>query len=335
MMTRMSLEFTPPTTISVPFGTRALKSETETEEIPGIADSRESALSRTSVTWIVKDGEGCRAVGASELGDLWLKQFHSAPEQIFQSIVVWLKSDPDRRAALVKLEHAGEHVIWFAKETSTRSWRVRLAAHFSHCRAANAWHQGLVMRACGIRTPRPIAYATRTRQGAFHEYLLTESLADSFNLRDWLVNFRQQSPSTSARDNRTLLIRNLATLVQSLHLHRFDHRDLKSSNILVTDSVSGPVCWIIDLDGVWRWPCLPMQRKVQNLARLWVGVRQNDCVTLSDALRFLKNYLGHDWRSQWKSYWRTIARRANKKFVQIQRKQISLPLQPSIPQNSP
>jgi len=271
---------------------------------------------------IVINRGGTHTVGVAELGLERLQQIHDAPGLLFGSTLDWLKQTPDRRAALIRFEFGCQRMDGFLKETRTKSWRVRFVAHLSSCRVANAFQKGHALRTQQICTPRPLAYFTLTKQGVFHEYLLTEVVPDSVSLSSWLI----QTSLKKSREfwaQRCNLSRELASQIRRLHQHRFDHRDLKASNVLVSNSGARPQPWLIDLDGVWQWPILPRVRVIQNLARLWVGVTMTNEVTATDALRFLKSYMGRDFLKSWRPLWRSISRRAAAKMIEIRRREIS------------
>lgn len=263
---------------------------------------------------------GRRSVGLAELGWAWLERFHSSPELLFCATTAFLKHDVNRRAALVDVGLAESSLVCFLKETSSRNWWVRFSVQFAELRSTNAWRQGLAMRAAGIRTPRPVALATFSQNGAYYEYLLTEVISNATTLDRWLGRRDASITATEYNTQRRFVAVELGTQIRRLHQHRFDHRDLKASNILVSESEAGMQLWLIDLDGVWRWPILPRSRQIQNLARLWIGVDRTQQVTAADALRFLKVYLGQDWRKSWKSFWLQIGRRAELKIASDQRR---------------
>jgi hypothetical protein len=263
---------------------------------------------------------GRRSVGLAEFGSAWLERFHSSPALLFSTSSAVLKQDANRRAALVDAGMAERSLICFLKETISRNWWVRFSVQFAELRSTNAWRQGLAMRAACIRTPRPVALATFSQNGAYYEYLITEIISNATTLDRWLG--LQGASITVTEDNtqRRFAALELGTQIRRLHQHRFDHRDLKASNILVSECEAGLQLWLIDLDGVWRWPILPKSRRIQNLARLWIGVARSQQVTAADALRFLKVYLGQDWRRSWKSFWLQIGRRAELKMASDQRR---------------
>jgi tRNA A-37 threonylcarbamoyl transferase component Bud32 len=200
---------------------------------------------------------------------------------------------------------------WCYKSLVSHSWWVRLASQVASLRTINAFHQGLLMRQAGILTPQPLAIVTIGRGRTYREYLLSEAVPGATSVRDWLTQDRDRTPDVKFWKHRRRMARDLGLQLQQIHAARFDHRDLKPSNILLCDSQR---LWVIDLDGVWRWPVLPRDRRVQNLARLWAGVAELPHVTTTDALRFLLTYLGPDHRGDWKLLWKLISRRARRKI---------------------
>jgi hypothetical protein len=85
---------------------------------------------------------------------------------------------------------------------------------------------------------------------------------------------------------------------------------LKFANILVGLRTAVPQTWFLDLDAVqWR-SSLPRRRAIQNLARFNVSSLVMRAGTGSDRVRFLKRYLGSRFSSEWKTWWRAIARRS-------------------------
>ncbi|MDB5385832.1 MAG: Mn2+-dependent serine/threonine protein kinase [Planctomycetaceae bacterium] len=263
---------------------------------------------------LITKRSGRCSICLAELGRAWLEQFHTAPELLFSTTRLWLKQGSDRRAALVEADLDGQSVNWFLKETITRSWWVRFVVQISEFRSSNAWKQAREFRAISVSTPRPLALATFTRNGSYHEYFLTEAISNAITLNQWLGQCRPTNVDFESVSQRHWIARELAGQLRRLHQHRLDHRDLKASNILLSEADGRLKLWLIDLDGVWRWPILPRSRRVQNLARLWAGVAQSNSVTATDALRFLKVYLGADWQRSWKTFWRQITRRAASKI---------------------
>ncbi len=107
------------------------------------------------------------------------------------------------------------------------------------------------------------------------------------------------------RNRLRLLIDQLARLIGTLHHRHVSHRDLKASNVLVSNNQ----LTLIDLVGVMRHRKLRRSRRIQNLARLNVSSASCPGLTRTDKLRFLRVYLrwGLRGRQSWKHWWRAIA----------------------------
>ena len=106
--------------------------------------------------------------------------------------------------------------------------------------------------------------------------------------RLWDVFWKSASGNFVRRKARHWLRRyslQLARQIGTLHSFGFDHRDLKASNILVSEDPEETQTWLLDLDAVRRWPWLPLQRSVQNLARLNVSSLNKPMIHNSDRLR--------------------------------------------------
>lgn len=250
-----------------------------------------------------------------------LRRLVASPEDLFSNPVAWLKRASDRRVALISAWDGSAEGLWCCKESlSQRIW-VRLISRCVSLRAWNAFRQGLRLSDAGILTPQPLAVIGVTRRGVLHEYLLTEAVDQAVSLQHWLSSAKSETPGADLAKSRDRLARRLGQTLHRLHAHRFDHRDLKATNILVS---ADERLWIIDLDGVRRWPVLLRFRRVQNLARLWVGAASTGCVSTTTALRFLLAYLTPLERTGWKQWWRDIARRAVHKVKQQQRKLLQM-----------
>ncbi len=283
--------------------------------LPGQAaeldDSCSDATSNENPQLIRMAAGAARGVGLARLGTDCLQRIVSGPDLLLNSAKVWLKNDAGRRVALIDADAGCADSLWCCKEAVSHRWLVRLISRFATVRAWNAFHQGLILRELEIATPQPLAVVSIERSGALHEYLLTAAVPGAISMQDWLATHRSDGSQHHARRQRFKLAQQLGLLLQRLHAERFDHRDLKPTNLLLSDE--GRV-WLIDLDGLWRWPILPRARRVQNLARLWAGLAVRRLVTATDALRFLLAYLPRNQRGDWKSLWRQIAHRAASKI---------------------
>lgn len=266
-----------------------------------------------TIPGIIRVRQGCSlGMGLASLGTECLQRLVAAPELLLSSVQAWLKDQPNHRVAIIESATADASLIWCCKQTATRNRWVRFITQLVNLRAINAFYQGWAFLRVRIRTPRPLAVVAVRRGGAYYEYLLTEAIPAAISLERWLSDAERQVTGDAFHRRRDVALQ-LGSQLQRLHRHGFDHRDLKPTNILLSDRAGRPTVWLIDLDGVWRWPLLPSARRVQNLARLWAGVSRCANVSASDALRFLVAYLPADQRANWRVLWRQVARRARAK----------------------
>ena len=278
--------------------------------LPELRSPPATAVGAHPQAYLARTSDGrVRALGLASLGTDCLQRLVSAPDLILSGARAWLKNQPDHRVALIDSESDAVPGMWCCKETVTRNRWVRFVTTWGSFRAHNAFRQGLACLRANISTPQPLAVLTFSRSGAYHEYLLTAAVPDAVSLQDWL-NSGGPIVSAAAFRRRCEITRQLGLQLQRLHQRGFDHRDLKPTNVLISDSSPVQPVWLIDLDGVWRWPWLPSPRRTQNLARLWAGVAMIPGVTPTDALRLLFAYLTPQQRRNWKTLWRRVARRA-------------------------
>lgn len=258
-------------------------------------------------------------VGLALAGSPWLAAWRNAPERLFtERVQRWCKHADGRRVAEVSLPLAdGEHMAFY-KCIERPGFLKRLLLHFRRSAVRRAWKTGREFLRQGIATPEPLFYVD-VAAGRGRQYLLTASISNSVTLAEFFDGHWQRY---AAEDRRNWLHQcswRLARQIRRMHDCRYDHRDLKFDNILVSTSISGQT-WLLDLDAVRRWPWLPSERSVQNLARLNVSTLSRPVVRNADRLRFLKHYLGSDFPAVWKWWWRKIARRSQQKQIQDQRR---------------
>lgn len=165
--------------------------------------------------------------------------------------------------------------------------------------AMRSWLYGHNLLDRGLPTPRPLCVIER-RTGTTRpeSYLLTEMVEDARPLHE----------AAAAADWKTVraATARVGRLLHLLHGRRVRHRDLKASNILITNDLE-PV--LIDLVGVT--PCaghLPRGVRVRDIARLAASFHQCPAVSRTDKLRVLRAYRawGLRHRGDWKAWWREV-----------------------------
>jgi tRNA A-37 threonylcarbamoyl transferase component Bud32 len=270
---------------------------------------------------LILDAEPVRCRGASSLGRELLSSMRDDPESLFRnSVEFWCKTAGKHRVAAVTLSVGSQPTRCYWKQAALRGWRTWLPGRF-WSRVRWAFEVGHAFLRRGIPTARPLACledrgAGRSgdRTTAFRQYLLTEGIRNAVTLAEFV---RDKLPAVSppkALAWKRAVTERLATVLRRMHGFGFEHRDLKSSNILTSQAPDHANVWILDLDAVRRWKWLPRFRRVQNLARLNVSASVSGSVTLTDRLRFLLTYLGAERRHEWRGWWWRIASRSGRKI---------------------
>lgn len=193
-------------------------------------------------------------------------------------------------------------------------WSALLGFGWRLSPSRRAWETGHALLRRGIDTPRPIFCVETTDPFQRHSYLLTEAIEGSLSLSEFLA---ERWPAMSAPERVDWFERHgrrLARQIRRLHASGFDHRDLKSPNLLVSRDELDDRTWLLDLDAVRRWPRLPRVRAIQNLSRLNVSSLLVPNLRATDRLRFLRWYLGADFPAEWKIWWRRIAAKSHRKI---------------------
>jgi tRNA A-37 threonylcarbamoyl transferase component Bud32 len=260
------------------------------------------------------DGTFVRCRGLATLDANWLRTIRDDPEWLFrENRIRWHKQTAKRRVAQVRLEFnsAGKPTVpaaAFLKCIEHRAgWRGWLTG-FRESPVRRCWEVGHALLRRGIDTPRPLLFVERREPQPSRLYLLTEAIPESLSVPEFM---NERWAALSSRQRRNWVnghLQQLAGQLRRLHDAGFDHRDLKFANLLVASDPGDVRIWFLDLDGVRVWRRLPRRRAVQNLARINVSSLVVDLASHADRLRFLKLYLGSRFSSEWKSWWRHIAR---------------------------
>lgn len=255
----------------------------------------------------------------ASMGNSTLAEWRAAPERLFtERVRRWCKHADGRRVAEVSLPLADGDLIAFFKCIERPALFKRLLLPLRRSAVRRAFETGRDFLRHRIATPEPLFFVD-ARAGQGQQYLLTASISDSVTVTEF---FDVRWPMIAIEDRQQWLhqgLWRLARQIRRMHDCRYDHRDLKFDNILVSTSLSGQ-SWFLDLDAVRRWPWLPRERSVQNIARLNVSSLSRPEICRTDRLRFLKHYLGPDLQADWKWWWRKIANRTLKKQNQDRRR---------------
>lgn len=176
--------------------------------------------------------------------------------------------------------------------------------------AKRNFDRGLRLRDSGIATALPLALLEKRSPRA--SWLITEFLDTVMDLDTLVLRELSRLDTRWDRKRRSGLARALAQVFHNLECAGLYHRDMKASNILITQGSDNelPRACIVDLDGLARmWP---WRSRWKPLVRFAASLLQYESVTTTDYARFLKEYLsvrGEDPAS-WPAHFRRLRKQA-------------------------
>ncbi|QDU46459.1 Lipopolysaccharide core heptose(I) kinase RfaP [Symmachiella dynata] len=255
-----------------------------------------------------------RGRGLTVLGRDVVRDICAQPEHIFAAATAWYKQSTKRRVAAVAVPTIPQYPRLFWKSLKLRGILPLLSQWLGRSSVRRAWENGHALLRRDIATPKPLLFVESAQGFDVRQYLLTESIPDSATLFDWHHDHLVRLPQRQRREIVRRLTVALAGQLRWLHTCGFEHRDLKSKNILVSQNDNDDRTWLLDLEAIRRWPRVPRDRMLQNLTRLNVSSTFLSEIQLSDRLRFLRNYLGSRYFLEWKSTWQKIEARTGRKI---------------------
>jgi tRNA A-37 threonylcarbamoyl transferase component Bud32 len=270
-------------------------------------------------------GPGWEALACRELPRGILESWADDPGSLLSSRVRrWLKNGQQTQVAEIDAPELGPGATIILKRYAHRSAREWFASFARDNPAQRAWNNGASLRLREIPTPRPIALVHQRSMGVLREsYLWTECVPCAVTIVDYLDRTLAEADPA----HRPAILRGCmnaaADLLRMLHDRRVTHDDLKATNVLAsaTDDPARPRLWFVDLDGVQTWQRVPLDQRVQNLARFSVSFHNNPHISQTDRLRFLERYLGGLWTgtSRRRAFWQAIDHWSKRKLERNRR----------------
>ncbi|MFT7618584.1 MAG: tRNA A-37 threonylcarbamoyl transferase component Bud32 [Planctomycetota bacterium] len=203
----------------------------------------------------------------------------------------------DSRATTVA-RTAGQALL---KRFNLKKYRNIVKHQFSPSRARSAYKRAYHLEMIGIRTPRVLAYADKKVLGCIHKsYLLMDYLPDVQIGAETL-----KALAIERADQRLDLLSSAGRLVGLLHGEGFSNRDLKASNLLVSDPGD---LWLVDLDGIKHLETVSAAVRIKNLRRMVRDLPHYGDLSLREKLRFLSSYCLGVQNGQPKELFRTLSR---------------------------
>ncbi len=176
------------------------------------------------------------------------------------------------------------------------------------------YDRGLMLLRAGIATALPLALLESP--GLVREaWLVTAYVSDVVDLDQLALTLLPRLGADRVRAVKAAVVAAVVELFERMERHGLRHRDLKASNILLTNW-DGPAedmrVWIMDLEGLRPRRLWDSNRRWQPLIRLGASLLGYASVTRGDYARFVGAYLSRIGFPQdsWRHRYRTLSKRA-------------------------
>lgn len=189
--------------------------------------------------------------------------------------------------------------------------------------ARTEWEGAATLSAAGVRVPKVLGKGERGRYPhAIESFVVLDALEDCEtleHLKDGWLGFT--GPRFVALKHA--LIHEVASMGRTMHGQGINHRDFYINHFLINRDLIRQ--WqpgheiplnLIDLHRVQQRPCVPHRWLLKDLASLLFSAMDVG-MTSADCLRFLRVYLGADWKNTLKNdrkLWLAIVKRACKLY---------------------
>lgn len=206
----------------------------------------------------------------------------------------------------------------FVKRYNTRHWWDALKNLARPARALRAWRHGQALRLRQIATATPLAaLEAGIERWRAASYLLTRDVEGGVGIDRYVEDHFGGERSAALLRRKRVFIERFAMFVRTLQDRGVYHFDLKSGNILVDDSGTGPPAFLfIDLDRLQFRKRLTRRQRRRNLVKINISFVDRQRISLTDRLRFLRAYLRNesDGRAERQAWWKSIEQTSAKKL---------------------
>ena len=209
-----------------------------------------------------------------------------------------IKDQPKIKVGCLQVTLDDRPLRLYIKRYNVFSWRHKLGSLFIASGAVKSMRGAGMLLASGVGTAKPVA-AVEQRHGGIltASFYLTEEVAGGKISSQYWREDLQPLAGAAGIMRRRAFVSQLAKLFAKLHDQNVYHNDLKDFNILLASksAMSGESFAFLDLEGVRQYYRLGRRRRIKNIVQLNRTLGQY--VSRTDALRFLKIYLGAGFAS--------------------------------------
>jgi len=160
---------------------------------------------------------------------------------------------------------------------------------FRKSRAMRSWIAAHRLLVRGINTPLPFAVVEKKIGPLiFESYFISCFMKNAKEINHYITIFKDPGH----KENKTKFIKACAEMFKNLHSQGIYHGDLKSNNILVTESERDKwKFFFVDLDRVHFKKDISFYHRANNLAQLNASI--SSLMTVKDRLKFFRFYAGN------------------------------------------
>ena len=200
--------------------------------------------------------------------------------------------------------------------------------------ARTEWEGAEILTKAGLRVPSVLGKGERgTYPHNIESFVVLDALEDCETLEYFRQGWLEVTGGRWVALKRSL-ITEVAQTCRTMHECGINHRDLYINHFLINRSViaswqpGAPLpLFLIDLHRVQKRPEVPERWLQKDLSSLFFSALDAE-LTSADCIRFLRNYLGDDWKKQifqHQKRWQRIVRRACKLYQGFHGKAPQLP----------
>lgn len=252
----------------------------------------------------------------------WLAQLVSAPDRLPGYAVLKQSGKGHVFRARLDLPQGALEVV--CKRSPVRGVARRALQIFRLSASRTQHERALGLLRARVRTALPLGYLERglTRSEAWS---ITKFVDGAVDLDRIALAELNRVPVLRQRFVRNGVIEALAELFDHLEMNNIRHRDLKASNVILTNWDQGPQVaevWLIDLEGVRLGAGDDEAQQWRAVARLVASLMHYKSITRGDYVRFVQALLS-GWGTQpseWRKHFHRVAVAARNYLMESKRR---------------
>ena len=202
-----------------------------------------------------------------------------------------IKDQRKIKVGRLTLKIAGARRAVYIKRYNAFALRYRIASPFMTSGAFRALQGAAILRDAKLSTAPPVAAVEhRAWRALTKSFFISEEITGGKTADAYWREILAVLPGRDGFARRRDYLAALAGLFQTLHARGIYHNDLKDANILAVAKQPSVDFFLLDLEGVRRYPALSEKRRIKNLVQLHRTLGRY--ISRAGKLFFLRRYLG-------------------------------------------